>query len=211
MNDGSGVERIMGVRAAVAARHSVESFDSGQRISEEEVRSLIEHALLTPSAFNLQHWRIVRVADVDTRRKIRELSYHQPQMTDASLLLVLCMDLKAWEKEPERYWANVPAEVRAAIVPNIGRYYGGHSERERDEAMRSCGMVAMNLMLVAQEMGYDSCPMGGFDHQGVARLIHLPEDHLIGMILVIGREKSGGERVRPVRLPLREVFFEESF
>jgi len=36
-------------------------------------------------------------------------------------------------------------------------------------------------------MGYDSCPMIGFDAQKVAQLINLPQDHVIGMMLTIGK------------------------
>ena len=64
----------------------------------------MEHAILSPSAFNLQHWRIVRVTDAEQRQAIRTAAYDQPQMTDASEVLVLCMDLKTWAKEPAQYW-----------------------------------------------------------------------------------------------------------
>lgn len=43
---------------------------------------------------------------------------------------------------------------------------------QRDEAMRSCEIAAMNLMLAAKEMGYDSCPMNGFDFDAGGRLIN---------------------------------------
>ena len=43
-------------------------------------------------------------------------------------------------------------------------------------AMRSCGIAAQTLMLTAQSMGYDSCPMDGFDYEAVAELINLPDN-----------------------------------
>ena len=53
--------------------------------------------------------------------------------------------------------------------------------------MRSCGMAAMNLMLVAKDLGYDSCPMDGFDFDAVAQLLKLPDDHTPAMFVAIGR------------------------
>ena len=53
--------------------------------------------------------------------------------------------------------------------------------------MRSCGIAAQTLMLVAKAMGYGSCPMDGFDFDTVAELINLPEDHVITMFVVIGK------------------------
>lgn len=42
-------------------------------------------------------------------------------------------------------------------------------------------------MLAAKAMGYDSCPMIGFDIDAVGKLINLPKDHAIGMMLAIGK------------------------
>lgn len=103
------------------------------------------------------------------------------------MLIVLCADLKSWTKEPERYWRNAPVEVSNFIVPAIGNYYGGRDQVQRDEAMRSCGIAAQTLMLAAKSMGYDSCPMVGFDFDAVGKLIKLPEDHVIAMFIAIGK------------------------
>ena len=59
--------------------------------------------------------------------------------------------------------------VRDFIIPAIDNYYRDRPHVERDEAMRSCGMAAMTLMLAAQEMGYTSCPMDGFDFETVGQ------------------------------------------
>jgi nitroreductase len=61
--------------------------------------------------------------------------------------------------------------------------------------MRSCGLLAMSLMLAAKEMGYESCPMDGFDYAAVEKLINLPADHVVTMFVVIGK----GSQDRPAR------------
>ena len=108
-------------------------------------------------------------------------------MTDASLLVVLTADLNSWAREPARYWKNAPQPVQDFLVPAIGQYYGGREQVQRDEAMRSCGMAAMTLMLAAKDMGYDSCPMDGFDFDAVGKLINLPADHVVAMFVTIGK------------------------
>jgi nitroreductase len=35
-------------------------------------------------------------------------------------------------------------------------------------------------------MGYDSCPMIGFDSVAVAEIINLPSDHVIGFMIAVG-------------------------
>ena len=55
---------------------------------------------------------------------------------------------------------------------------------------RGCAPAAwsgMAIMLMAKEMGYDSCPMDGFDYDAVAKIIGLPEDHSIAFMIAIGK------------------------
>lgn len=177
----------MEVFTAIETRRAVKHFDPEHKMSEEEIKKLLSYAMLSPTSFNIQHWRFVIVQDKELRKKIREVAWNQPQVTDSSLLIVLCADVKAWEKNPERYWRNAPEEVRNFVVPAIDSFYRGREQVQRDEAIRSCGIVAQTIMLVAKAMGYDSCPMIGFDFEAVAELINLPEDHVIGMMIAIGK------------------------
>ncbi|MCK5480339.1 MAG: nitroreductase family protein [Gammaproteobacteria bacterium] len=172
---------------AIERRRAVKHYDPDHRMSEEEIDRLLSLAMLAPTAFNIQNWRFVLVRDPELRRKIRAVAWDQAQATDASVLVILCADLKAWEKEPARYWRNAPGEVQEFIVPAIDNYYRGREQVQRDEAMRSCGIAAQTLMLSAKAMGYDSCPMDGFDFDAVGKLINLPEDHVVAMFVAIGR------------------------
>ena len=200
----------MNVSEAVQKRRSVKWYDPGHRLPEADFQMLMEHAILSPTAFNIQNWRFVRVSDPAQRKLIRAQAWDQAQVEEASELLVLCFDRKAWERDPERYWRLAPEEVRGFLVPAIAEYYRGKPEVERDEGMRSCGLVAQNLMLMAQQMGYDSCPMDGFDYQAVGEIIGLPEDHEIAFMLAIGKGIKQ-PWPRPGQLALSEVLVEDRF
>lgn len=177
----------MEVSKAIELRRSVKAYDPDHRMSEAEKEKLFSLAMLSPTAFNIQNWRFVVAEDPELRRQIRAAAWDQAQVTDASLLVVLTADLKAWEREPARYWRNAPQPVQDYLVPAIDQYYRGREQVQRDEAMRSCGIAAMSLMLAAKEMGYDSCPMDGFDFDAVGKLINLPHDHVIAMFVAIGK------------------------
>ena len=195
---------------AIEERRSVKAYDPEHRMTEEEIQKLLSYTMLSPTAFNIQHWRFLVVKDPELRQKLREASWNQSQVTDASLLVVICADMRAWEKEPGRYWKNAPEPVQQALVPMILNYYKDNVEAERDEAMRSCGMAAQTMMLVAKEMGYDTCPMDGFDFDKVAELINLPEDHLISMFGVVGKAlRPANERAG--QLTLDEVVIYDRF
>ncbi len=178
----------MEVIKAIETRRAVKHFDPGHRMSQDEEDMILRLAMLAPTAFNIQNWRFVVVKDPELRKRLREVSWDQAQVTDASLFIILCADLKSWEKEPARYWQSAPKEVQDIILPKLDEYYRGKESVQRDEAMRSCGIAAQTLMLAAKAMGYDSCPMDGFDFDAVGRLIDLPEDHVVAMYVAIGKK-----------------------
>ncbi len=200
----------MNVAQAIETRRSVKAYDANHRMSEAEIEKLIAGAMLSPTAFNIQNWRFVVVRNPEIRKQIRAVAWDQAQVTDASLLVVMCADLKAWEKQPGRYWRNADKPIQDFMVPAIDQYYRGKDQVQRDEAMRSCGIAAMNLMLHAKEMGYDSCPMDGFDFDAVGKLINLPQDHVIAMFVAIGKGIKAAWP-RGGQLPMNEVLVVDGF
>ena len=195
---------------AIHARRSVKHYDANHQFTDTEINELLSLALLAPTAFNIQNWRFVVVKNQELRSKIRAAAWDQAQVTDASLFIVLCADLKSWEKQPSRYWANAAKEVQDFILPAIDGYYRNKEQVQRDEAMRSCGIAAQTLMLAAKAMGYDSCPMDGFDFEQVAKLIQLPDDHVIAMFVAIGIATQAAQP-RAGQLSLDEVVIENGF
>ena len=195
---------------AITSRRAVKHFDPEHVLTADEERELLSLAVLSPTAFNIQNWRFVVVKDKALREQIRAAAWDQAQVTDSSLLVIMCADLKAWEKEPERYWANTDQGTRDILLPAIDNYYRGKKQTQRDEAMRSCGMAAQTLMLTAKSMGYDSCPMDGFDFDAVGKLIKLPEDHVISMFVAIGKATKEAHP-RGGQLPLTDVVITDTF
>lgn len=177
----------METKQAIRERRAIKHYDPDFEIPEQDREELIDLALQAPTSFNIQHWRFVMVEDPELRKQLREAAWDQAQVTDASLLFILCADVKAWDKDPQRYWKNAPQAAQDVLVPMIQPFYEGREWQQRDETMRSVGIVAQTLMLAAKDMGYDSCPMIGFDPDKVAKIINLPNDHVIGMMLVIGK------------------------
>lgn len=200
----------MPVHEAIQTRRSIKHYDVHHQMTQAEIDQLLGLAMLSPTAFNIQNWRFVVVTDPALRKQIRAVSWNQAQVEEASLLIVLTADLKSWAKQPERYWQNAPQAVADFLVPAIGQYYENKEQVQRDEAMRSCGMAAMTIMLAAKEMGYDTCPMDGFDFEAVAEILNLPEDHTPTMFVTVGKGikeawPRGGQ------LAMHEVVIENQF
>tara|TARA_B100001248_G_C27307242_1_gene420089 strand:+ start:53 stop:658 length:606 start_codon:yes stop_codon:yes gene_type:complete len=194
---------------AIKERRSVKHYDPTHEMSEAEINALLELALLSPTSFNMQHWRFVVVTDTEKLAAIQAAAWNQAQVTEASITILLCAKLNAHE-DAGRYWVHAPQSVQDILVPMISTFYQNNAQLRRDEAMRSIGIVAQTLMLTAKSMGYDSCPMIGFDPEKVAEIIDLPENHVIGMMLTVGKALKDAN-VRSGQLPYDEVVFRNGF
>jgi len=194
----------------IQSRRAIKHYDPAHQMTDAEIRQLLEAAMQAPTAFNIQHWRFVTVTDQEIRKQIRANAWDQAQVTDASLLIVLCADKNAWKKEAGRYWKNAPQPVQDFLVPAIGPYYEGKEQVQRDECMRSCGLAGMTLMLAAKAMGYDSCPMDGFDFDAVAKIIKLPDDHVISFMIAVGKGTQPAWP-KPGQLAYDEVVIHNTF
>lgn len=76
--------------------------------------------------------------------------------------------------------------------------------------MRSCGMAAQTIMLAAKEMGYDTCPMDGFDYDAVGKLINLPPNHAVAMFVAVGKPTQAAWG-RPSAIPEKEAVIIDRF
>ncbi len=200
----------MNVFEAIETRRAVKQYDVNHQLTPEEEKLLFDLALKSPTAFNIQNWRFVVVKDKNLRKQIRAAAWDQAQVTDASLLIILCADTKSWERDPGRYWQNADPAVQQFMLPLIDNYYRGRDQVQHDEAMRSCGIAAQTLMLTAKAMGYESCPMDGFDYDAVGKLINLPEHHIISMFVTLGKSTQD-PWPRPGQLPVDEVVLVDRF
>lgn len=195
---------------AIKERRSVKHYDPNHKLTEDEINQLMSLAVLSPTSFNMQNWRFVLVKDSEIKKQIRAAAWDQAQVTDASLLIVVCADLKSWKDNPGQYWVNAPKESQDFLVSAMGPFYEGKDQLQRDEAMRSCGIAAQTIMLAAKSMGYDSNPMIGFDPQKVAEIIKLPDEHIISMLIAIGKQTKPA-MPRGGQLPLDKVVFTDKF
>ena len=200
----------MHIEEAISSRRAVKGYDPTFTLTREEKDALLATALYAPSAFNLQHVRLVEVSDPQLRAQIREAGWGQAQMTDASMLVVICAQLDSWEKNAARVWDGAPAEVQSYMSGAIDNYYRNRPEVQRDETMRSCGLLAQTLMLAARGKGLDSCPMDGFDFDAVGKLINLPDNHVIGLMVAVGK-KTLEPKPRVGKLPFDEVVIRDRF
>lgn len=195
---------------AIEQRRSVKHFDPHFVLPQADEDQLIQAMMWAPTSFNIQNWRFVLIKDKTQREAIFQAAWQQAQVKDASMLVVFCGNLHAALEQPERYWRNAPQEVQDYLVPKIPAFYENNLQAQRDEVHRSVGFAAQNLMIAAKAMGYDSCPMVGFDPVKVAETIQLPKNHLISIMVTVGKAIQPA-RPRGGQLERSEVCFVDRF
>lgn len=199
----------MDVLEALARRRAIKGFDPEHALSDDELSRLLEPMRLAPTSFNLQHSRFVVVRDTATKEALCEAAFGQRQVAECSADIVITAKLGAYE-DAERVWEGAPENVVAGMARMVADFYGGDETRQRDEAIRSGGIASMALMLVATSMGLDTCPMIGFDAAQVRSILGIPKDHVIVLMLCVGRS-ARPPHPRVGRLELRDIVRLERF
>jgi nitroreductase len=74
-------------------------------------------------------------------------------------------------------------------------------------AHKSAGLAAENFMISMAAIGYDTCPMEGFDSLRIKRIINLPTSSEINMIVGCGIRDDNGIYGERFRVPFEEIYF----
>lgn len=189
----------------VFGRKSVRLYDETYKISHEEMLEMIQEATTAPSSVNLQPWRFVVVETEAEKAKLKPLIRFNTRQNDSSSAMVLIFgDLESYEYTEEIYSQAVhegkmPQEVKEQHVGAIVSGYGKMDRSERSDIVKiDGGLAAMQLMLIARAHGYETNPIGGFEHNQLAEAFGLDKERYVPvLILAIGKAvEKGYESVR---------------
>jgi nitroreductase len=155
--------------SALNWRYAVKKFDPTRRIPDATWAALEQALVLSPSSYGLQPWRFVVVSDPALRARLREASWKQAQVTDASHLVVFASRVGVDQADVQRYMERI-AEVRGASLESLAGFQGMLS---RTVASLGAGgdawtarqvYIALGTLLTsAAVLGIDACPMEGID------------------------------------------------
>ncbi len=191
-------------------RRSANNFVEGIKITEEDIRPILEDVKLAPSAFNLQHANYIVVLDEDMKERMREVAFGQYKVHSAAGVILVLGDKEAYKNTAELHQGMVDLgiittrELNELVAENTNFYEERGEAFKRDEAIRNASLSAMYFMLAAKNRGWDTCPMIGFDHQQMRALFNIPETYEIALMITIGKEKESSRRLRGYRKPVEE-------
>ncbi|TMW71083.1 nitroreductase family protein [Alteribacter natronophilus] len=204
----------LGLFQTINERHSVRKYDPEAELPQEDLTAILEAAAKAPSSWNLQHWKFLVIDDPAKKEELLPIAYNQQQIVDSSAVIAVLGDLNANESAEEVYQGAVDngfmtEEIRDTLVGQINKAYEGDTPFPRDEAVLNASLASMNLMLAAKALGYDTCPMGGFQRGRFMEQFNVPERYVPVMLLTVG--KAAKPAHQSARFDLDRVVVKNSF
>lgn len=193
----------------IKGRSTTNFYQPNKELSIDKVSELIEIATTAPTAFNLQNWKFIAVRSKNAKTKLRELSWNQEKVSEASVTFIVCGILPDHRVMGERLSPSVeagimPHDVVSSWSEAAKSLYFEYPQRSRDEAVRTATFGASTLIIAATSMGLGTTPMIGFDSTKIKDEFELAENEIPVMLLAVGYAKKENWSQK-TRRPLKEI------
>lgn len=165
------------------SRYAGKIFDPTKKVSEENLRTILEAGRLSPSSYGVEPWHFIVVDNKELRTKLRAISYDQPKITDASHVIVLATRTDVTTTIDE-HLARVATNQGKTVadMQDFGAMIHGRATALGAKAQDwfiAQSYIPLGIMVeTAALLGVDSCPMEGFDPVQVNDLLGLTSKNL---------------------------------
>lgn len=186
---------FMDILSSLNWRYATKQFDPSKQVSSEDIQTLIESARLAPTSFGLPSVRLVHVTSSELRAQLREASWGQSQITDASDLFVLAVPKNFGETELDAHIKHL-AEARNQPIESFDAYkqmvLGHHTLLNGTDHLiqwlQKQAYIALGfVMLSAAEMRIDTCPIEGMEADKYDQILWLSsEGYRTSVVLAVG-------------------------
>ncbi|MBS3148632.1 NAD(P)H-dependent oxidoreductase [Candidatus Woesearchaeota archaeon] len=199
----------MKLKQLVMKRYATKEFD-GKVIPQDKVNELFELIRMAPTSFNIQPWKVKVVTDKMTKEKLFPVSWNQKQITTCSHLLVFCADndiLGLVDKlEKEMIAAGASPESIKGYVQMMRDFAKGLTpDQALVWAQKQVYIALENAMLGATALGFDSCPMEGFNSAEYHKILKLPKNLVASVLCPIGY--AADKPLPKLRFKKEDLFF----
>ena len=198
----------MDFKKIVMERYAVKLFD-GKKIPEAKVKELFDLIRNAASSFNIQPWKIIAVNDQKLKEKLQPATWNQQQVPTCSHLLVFCADtdiagnIDRLEKLMIENGAN--KESIKGYIDMMKSFERNLSEEQKlSWSQRQTFLALGNAINGAKSLGFDSCPMEGFNPKEYSKILNLPKNIVPAALCPIGY--ASDKPAPKLRFPKNEVF-----
>jgi nitroreductase len=192
---------------------------TGERVPQEKIDIILEAARMAPTSSGIQPFTILVITDKKLLEKIQPIAYNQPQVTEASHLLVFA----AWDTvTPERIdyvydqitkERNLPAGTLTDYVNRLKDMFAAMTPEEQFNWAAKQTYLAFGVATAAAAMEkIDATPMEGFVNTELDKLLGLKEKGLRSTTLMaLGYRDTANDwlaNMKKVRRPKEELIIE---
>ena len=187
----------------VQNRFATKIFDT-KPIPQQKIDELLDLIRLAPSSFNIQPWKIKVITDHATKEKLAPFSWNQPQITTCSHLLVFCANTDIMHNILKLEKMLDP-QAQGYVDMMKGFAQSLSHEQAKSWAQRQVYLALANAINGAKYLGFDSCPMEGFNAEEYSKILHLPSNLVPTALCPIG---YAADVARPkIRFTKEDIFF----
>jgi putative NAD(P)H nitroreductase len=186
----------MELKSVIESRLSTLEFDPTFEMSKSDIEKIISLNRLAPSTYNIQHTHYFVILSKPKKEAFRDKVCAQQKVVDASAIIVLMGRKNAYLDMKE-----VVSEKRYQLMEE---YYQKDNMKTED-IIRNVSLSAMQLMLIAKDMGYDTCPMTGFDFEESKKFFNVDDEYVPVMMITLGKESANKRKRREERKELTKI------
>ncbi|WP_321778381.1 NAD(P)H-dependent oxidoreductase [Sulfurimonas sp.] len=199
-------------KEAMDFRHACKIFDENKKISDEDMKSILEAGVKSPSSFGMEAWKFLVITNEDLKAKLRPACWDQVQITSCSHLVVVLAGIESVKPEsgiPEKRFArrDMPQEKLDFYL----KLYADHltDTLSSDDNIyawtaKQTAFAGANMMSAAAVISVDSCPIEGFDKNQVEEILNIDKSkYRLSMLIPFGYRIN--EQSTQLRLPFEEV------
>lgn len=166
------------VSAQLQWRYATKKFDPHRKIPSEEWAVLEKSLVLSPSSFGFEPWKFFIVINPEIRTQIRAVAWDQPQITDASYLVIFAakrgINLSDVDALIERVakTRNISIGLLEGYKSMASGFINNLSPSARDDwAARQVYIAVGQFLTTAAILGIDACPLEGFIPEKVDEIL----------------------------------------
>jgi nitroreductase/dihydropteridine reductase len=164
---------------------------NGEKISPEKLNTILQSIRLSASSFGLQPYKLIVIENEEIRKSLQKAANNQPQITEASHLLVFVAFDKITEKHIDDY-IQLHARTRNTPIENLGGFKGmlagallNRSEVDNFNWSAKQIYIALGTALIAAaNEGVDATPMEGFNAAEFDEILGLKEKGLKSVVIL---------------------------
>ena len=191
---------------AMDFRHACKVFDDTKKISDEDLKFILEAGRKSPSSFGMEAWKFLVITNEELKAKLRPACWDQVQVTSCSHLVVVLAGIDSVKVEtgiPKQRFAR--REMPQETLDFYLGLYASHLENvlSSDDNIyswtaRQTYIAVGNMMTAAAFIGVDSCPIEGYDKGQVEQILGLDTSkYQLSVVLPFGyrlNEQSSQKR-----------------